>query len=160
MDRLDFKLALGKLINQLSLENESNTPDYILAEYLTRCLETWNDCTAMRQNHHVPPKRSLAELEGQLDAATGWLETIVSENWDLRQYDTPENNRIYRVEASFYNPQRTFNENVKQNVLAEGIMPALSLFIHEHADKRELKIWAIKYVCSIDIGLTTPDKKG
>lgn len=37
-----FKKELAVLINQHSLENESNTPDFILADYLVKCLETYN----------------------------------------------------------------------------------------------------------------------
>lgn len=44
----EFRKGLEKLINQHSMENGSNTPDFILAEYLTQCLEiyelTHNKC--------------------------------------------------------------------------------------------------------------------
>jgi hypothetical protein len=33
---------LSALLNSYSLENESNTPDFILAEYLIRCLDAYN----------------------------------------------------------------------------------------------------------------------
>lgn len=33
---------IATLINQRSLENDSNTPDFILAEYLVQCLKTFN----------------------------------------------------------------------------------------------------------------------
>ena len=39
----DFKKELECLINKYSLENGSNTPDFILAEYLTNCLKNFND---------------------------------------------------------------------------------------------------------------------
>ena len=34
----EFKKELAGLINKYSLENISNTPDYILSEYLVECL--------------------------------------------------------------------------------------------------------------------------
>lgn len=37
----DFKEELASLINKHSLENGSNTPDYILAEYLVNCLQNY-----------------------------------------------------------------------------------------------------------------------
>lgn len=37
----NFKKELEQLINKHSIENESNSPDFILAEYLTLCLEAW-----------------------------------------------------------------------------------------------------------------------
>lgn len=46
----NFKKELENLINRYSKENESNTPDFILAEYLIRCLNTWNTCTESREH--------------------------------------------------------------------------------------------------------------
>ena len=45
----DFKKRLTSLINEENIENLSNTPDYILAEYLVRCLQNWNETTISRQ---------------------------------------------------------------------------------------------------------------
>ena len=42
MDYALFVKDLEKLINKKSLENGSNTPDYILADYLTYCLKTFD----------------------------------------------------------------------------------------------------------------------
>lgn len=39
----------SQVINSNSLENESNTPDYILAEYLYQCLLNFNECSAKRE---------------------------------------------------------------------------------------------------------------
>lgn len=36
-----FESELSELINKHSMENESDTPDFILAEYLRRCLYTF-----------------------------------------------------------------------------------------------------------------------
>lgn len=44
-----FIEKLTELINKFSKENGSNTPDYILAEYLNGCLETFNK-TVMRRS--------------------------------------------------------------------------------------------------------------
>jgi hypothetical protein len=38
----NFEEELRSLINKYSKENESNTPDFILAEYLLSCLEAFN----------------------------------------------------------------------------------------------------------------------
>ena len=38
----DFEKDLSDLINAHSLENASDTPDFILAEYLVACLEAFN----------------------------------------------------------------------------------------------------------------------
>lgn len=39
-------------INRHSLENDSNTPDWMLADYLIACLDAWNDTTAARERWH------------------------------------------------------------------------------------------------------------
>lgn len=37
-----FELELESLINRFSMENGSDTPDFILANYLSGCLVAWN----------------------------------------------------------------------------------------------------------------------
>lgn len=43
---LTFEEALENLINKYSIEGDSDTPDYILARYITQCLDAY--CVAMR----------------------------------------------------------------------------------------------------------------
>ena len=43
-----FKIEIENLINKYSKENGSNTPDFILAEYLMNCLITFNVATNKR----------------------------------------------------------------------------------------------------------------
>jgi hypothetical protein len=43
-----FKSALGTLINEHSMENNSNTPDFILADYLVACLKAYDDAISRR----------------------------------------------------------------------------------------------------------------
>lgn len=38
----EFERQLRALLNITSQENESNTPDFILAEYLSQCLDAFN----------------------------------------------------------------------------------------------------------------------
>lgn len=45
----DFQKELEKLINKHSKENGSNTPDFLLAEYLIGCLETYNKTVQQRE---------------------------------------------------------------------------------------------------------------
>jgi hypothetical protein len=37
-----FEQAIEHLINRYSKENDSKTPDFILAQYLLSCLSAWN----------------------------------------------------------------------------------------------------------------------
>ena len=41
----DFITELRELLNRRSMENGSDTPDFILAQYLTDCLRAWNRST-------------------------------------------------------------------------------------------------------------------
>lgn len=51
MSRYDaFEKDLEHLINKHSLENDSNTPDFILAHYLVECLHNLNDAVTVREN--------------------------------------------------------------------------------------------------------------
>lgn len=47
-----FRSELTKLINHCSLENESNTPDYILAEYLDGCLINFGRIQNLNEQWH------------------------------------------------------------------------------------------------------------
>ena len=50
----NFKKELTKLINMYSLELKSNTPDYILAEYLIKCLNNYNETINKRASYTLP----------------------------------------------------------------------------------------------------------
>ena len=45
---LTFKDELTSLINKYSLENASNTPDFIIAQYLIECLQSYNLAIMLR----------------------------------------------------------------------------------------------------------------
>lgn len=45
----DFRLELGILINKHSMENGSDTPDFLLAEYLTDCLKAYDNTMQKRE---------------------------------------------------------------------------------------------------------------
>lgn len=46
-----FDKELEDLINRYSMENDSNTPDYILAKYLMDCLGAFNNAMIWRDKH-------------------------------------------------------------------------------------------------------------
>lgn len=48
MDQHTFTHELEQLLNKHSCENESNTPDFILAMYLLSCLEAYNKTVKRR----------------------------------------------------------------------------------------------------------------
>lgn len=47
-DRPMFEEALRELINKYSIENMSDTPDYILANYMSACLAAYNSAVTSR----------------------------------------------------------------------------------------------------------------
>ena len=48
MDAKSFRTALIKLLNKHSMENVSNTPDFILAGYVIKCLEAYDEAVRLR----------------------------------------------------------------------------------------------------------------
>lgn len=44
-----FERRLEQLINEFSMENGSNTPDFILAKYLKDCLDSYNQAVKLRE---------------------------------------------------------------------------------------------------------------
>ena len=51
-DRQSFQNALRGLINSYSMENESDTPDYVLAQYVLGCLNAFTAATRERDRWH------------------------------------------------------------------------------------------------------------
>ena len=50
--KTDFEIQLEKLINEYSMENDSDTPDFILAKYLNECLKNFNTIINDRENYY------------------------------------------------------------------------------------------------------------
>ena len=59
----EFRKELTGLINKHSLENGSDTPDYIIADYLIRCLEGMNMLVNTRERSYEAGK-----IEGAREA--------------------------------------------------------------------------------------------
>lgn len=49
---MNFEAALSALINRHSMENESNTPDYLLAKFLRECLAIFGSCVHWRDKFY------------------------------------------------------------------------------------------------------------
>lgn len=54
--RSNFRGDLEHLINRHSMENGSDTPDHILADFLDACLKAFDQATRDRTNWYVPPE--------------------------------------------------------------------------------------------------------
>ncbi len=51
-NKAGFQLRLSGLLNEYSAESPSDTPDYILATYLTQCLRAYNEAVVARREWH------------------------------------------------------------------------------------------------------------
>lgn len=58
---------IREAINKTSAENASNTPDFILAQYLTKALEAWNVAVQQRETWYGRDARPGAPVVGIMD---------------------------------------------------------------------------------------------
>lgn len=70
--REDFLKELAGIINRYSMENGSNTPDFILAEHLLTCLEVFDATSRRREGWYG---KSLSIGGGELSAGPSGLST-------------------------------------------------------------------------------------
>ena len=49
---MNFENELTAMLNKYSMENVSNTPDFILAQYLCQCLAAFNTAVQQRETWH------------------------------------------------------------------------------------------------------------
>jgi hypothetical protein len=64
--RSDFELEMASLVNRYSVENASDTPDYILARYIAQCLDAYGEAVRARDCHMGNPmgrQRNTGEVE-------------------------------------------------------------------------------------------------
>lgn len=59
--KTDFRSQLTHIINCASKENGSNTPDFILAEYLEDCLAAFDKAVSCRTKWYTPPADEVVE---------------------------------------------------------------------------------------------------
>ena len=60
----EFRKELENLINRNSKENGSNTPDFILAEYLTDCLASFDKAVTARSKWYAPEGQAPTDFPG------------------------------------------------------------------------------------------------
>lgn len=57
IDRKNFVHEIASVVNKYSLENDSNTPDIIIGEYLYQCLEAYNNTIKLRNDWYYRADR-------------------------------------------------------------------------------------------------------
>lgn len=64
MNRQEFRKELTKLLNKTSMDNEFDTPDYMLADYIMGCLDSYGDTVAHRDDLRDPNPYRMAQADG------------------------------------------------------------------------------------------------
>ena len=65
VERPGFEKELESLINRYSMESGSNTPDYILVNFLKNCLDNYHNATRLRDNWYGG-KRSVINDQAEM----------------------------------------------------------------------------------------------
>lgn len=60
-----FEAELASLINKYNMENGSNTPDFIIANYLVECLKTFNQAAVWRERWYSVKLEPCQEINGE-----------------------------------------------------------------------------------------------
>ena len=55
----EFEKELQELLNRYSKENESNTPDYVLAHYIKYSLKAFNQAVNLREEYYGRKENNL-----------------------------------------------------------------------------------------------------
>lgn len=70
-NKMQFRKEIQSLINKMSMENGSDTPDFLLAEYLSDCLTTFDRIVKAREKWHGRERELLMECELPTSSITG-----------------------------------------------------------------------------------------
>lgn len=73
MSALGFRIELEKLINRESMENGSNTPDFVLCIYLEGCLRVFDAAVMAREKYYGRDVLSL-QKSPSLETPAEWAE--------------------------------------------------------------------------------------
>ena len=82
----EFRKELEQLINRHSMENGSDTPDYILAEYMADCLAAFDRATQRRDQHMSADMPEPAQPE---TAKRVPIQCSTCQYWKVSFYESP-----------------------------------------------------------------------
>ena len=141
--RENFKTDLEHLINSYSLENNSDTPDFLLAEYLMDCLVAFDKVVVERENwygrtkgmeNNLPPRNNACEVK-----ETQIQRQLISCGQNLDSLETCLNDFLWRhrekrIDAILVpNPPSTCSE--EKIASQKDVMVALAGNIKSFADR-------------------------
>ncbi len=113
----DFRKVLGDLLNSHSMEEGSNTPDFILARFLTGCLKSFDEAVSGRDvwyhGHVMEPAQLPAETESFRITEPETVITRVREN-DITEEEA------WKI--------RTLSRNAEGNFVPDIPLPVFSFF--------------------------------
>lgn len=85
-----FRKELESLINRHSMENGSNTPDFILAEYLTSCLSAYDKAISWRDRWYtIAPRPGLSHVNEIILPRTGGSGDVPVDPISLKEGELP-----------------------------------------------------------------------
>lgn len=79
---MELRMDLGPLLNRHSAENGSNTPDFVLANFLLDCLRAFDLATHQREHFYGLRMRPGQDLEARRTIA-GYSEDLFARNNDV-----------------------------------------------------------------------------
>ena len=129
----NFRKSLVELLNKYSKENDSNTPDFILANYLIKCLDAYNETLQLREKWYGRnPKKSEEKILCEPDVenfadniiktaenyrynclcarSTLYPGKTISEVEEILKYQTAE----LLLDSNYPNLASTFRESVRR----------------------------------------------
>lgn len=78
----EFRKELEGLINKYSMENESNTPDFILADFLKNCLSAFNVAVGARSSWYGDYNTLSSGRPLEIGTEAGWAKSPDAPNYE------------------------------------------------------------------------------
>ena len=101
---MKFEKELQTLINRCNIENESNTPDFILAQYIRNCLNAFNKACNSREKWYgreqvevEPPYNVEERVSCEATNTYKFPKTEQSEKQEVRNLENPCEETSYFV---------------------------------------------------------------
>ena len=86
----EFKKELEGLINRYSMESESNTPDFILADFLKNCLSAFNVAVCARSSWYGDHTTISSGRPLEIGKEAGWAKDADAPNYKADECTAPD----------------------------------------------------------------------
>lgn len=127
--KMSFEAELRRLINSHSMENDSDSPDYVLASFMANCLDAFNWAVRARDEYHgfEPFKHEKVSYPINTDEyrwrsadtekpSAGLIVEVELENAEIKKakYDHDVNRTCWLIEGAAGLYMRSLVNNVKR----------------------------------------------